>query len=167
MKKKIFFHKNQSDQIISHIFTHSLFRNDNINRKYNSNIRKFENHTKSYICFDTFEDPGLLLCSHTIGFQSIRVGTRINGNFDWPLRDSITLISQQKIDQLPLNRIDCLQKMNSSFRNSSIVVNSSTVSTSINRENGNTLSIAQLKKKKKKKKKYLIFIHHRLMINST
>jgi hypothetical protein len=57
MKKKIFFHKNQSDQIIFHLFNDSLFRNDNINRKYNSNIRKFEDHTKSYICFDTFENP--------------------------------------------------------------------------------------------------------------
>jgi len=64
--KKIFFHKNQSDRIIFHRFTDCLFRNDNINRKYNSNIRKFENHTKSYIGFATFEDPGLLLCSHTI-----------------------------------------------------------------------------------------------------
>jgi hypothetical protein len=33
--------------------------------------------------------------------------------------------------------------MNSSLRNSSTVVNSSTASTSINRENGNTPSIAQ------------------------
>jgi hypothetical protein len=82
MKKKIFFHKNQSVPIIFHIFTDSLFRNNNINRKYNSNIRKFENHTKSYIYFDIFEDPGLLLCSHTIYFTCIRVGTRINGNFD-------------------------------------------------------------------------------------
>jgi len=82
MKKKIFFHKNQSDQIIFHIFTDSLFRNDNINRKYNSHIRKFEDHTKFYICFDTFENPRLLLCSHTIYFKCIRVGIRINGNFD-------------------------------------------------------------------------------------
>ncbi len=59
-------------------------------------------------------------------FQCIRVGTRINGNFDCPVRDILT-ISQEQIEQLPLNRIDCLQKMNSSFRNSSIVVNSSTV----------------------------------------
>jgi hypothetical protein len=85
---------NQSDQIIFHTFTDSLFRNDNINRKYNSSIRKFEDHTKSYICFDTFENPRLLLCSHTICFQCIRVGTRINRNFDCTLRDSIK-ISQQ------------------------------------------------------------------------
>ncbi len=132
MKQKIFFHKNQSDRIIFHIFIDSLFQNDNINRKSNSNIRQFE-------------DPRLLLCCHTICFQCIRVGTRINGNFDCSLRDSITI---SQIDQLPLNRIveniiDCLRKMNSSLRSSSIVVNSSTVSTSINRGNGNTSSIAQ------------------------
>jgi hypothetical protein len=102
MKKKIFFHKNQSDRIVFHIFTDSLFRNDNINRKYNSTIRQFEDHTKSHICFDTFEDPRLLFCSHTIYFKCIRVGTRVNGNFDCPVRDGIT-ISQQQIDQLPLN----------------------------------------------------------------
>ncbi len=94
MKKKLFFHKNQSDRIIFHIFTDSLFRNDNIDRKYNSNIRKFDNHTKSDICFDTFEHPRLLFCSHTIYFKCIRVETRINGNFTCSLRDSI-IISQQ------------------------------------------------------------------------
>jgi hypothetical protein len=94
MKKKIFFHKNQSDQIIFHLFIDALFRNDNINRKYNSNIRKFEDHTKAYICFDTFENSRLLLCSHTIYFKWICVATRRNRNFDCPLRDSIA-ISQQ------------------------------------------------------------------------
>jgi len=63
---------------------------------------------------EKFEDPQLLFCSHTIFFQCIRVETHINGNFECPLRDRIT-ISQQQIDQLPLNRIieniiDCLQK---------------------------------------------------------
>jgi hypothetical protein len=41
------------------------------------------------------------------------------------------------------NIIDCLQKMNSSLRNRSTVVGSSTVPTSINRENVNTPSITQ------------------------
>ncbi len=76
MKKKIFFHKNQSDQIIFHIFNDSLFRNDNINRKYNPNIRKFEDHTKSYSCFDTFENPRFgsdFKMSVRVRFGSVRV----------------------------------------------------------------------------------------------
>jgi RING-type zinc-finger len=101
-KRKYFFITINPIASFSFIHLPILYFEMTISTANNSNIRQLEDHTKCPICFDTFQDPWLLLCSHTICFKCIR-----NWNYYWMLK-----------------------KMNSLVDSSSTVVGSSTVLTS-------------------------------------
>lgn len=57
------------------------------------------------ICFEHFDDPRVLPCSHTYCLKCIRgVAARNNSQFECPLRDG-TILTTEQIPTLPFNRI--------------------------------------------------------------
>lgn len=80
-------------------------------------IENMKKQVECPICLDTLDDPRLLPCSHTMCYKCIQEMVRACGEFKCPFRDGPT-VSQQQIDQLPLNRalkdiIDCLKEIGS------------------------------------------------------